>query len=133
MVLLVERGMSVGCTTHNEETLRWALAMLVLCHYTNVPTARDLYDKIQDLKRVWVSEAKDFFLDRAQVFPESPDDLPSEIFEQAYKKWKPVSIRFAGINTVADAIPLRGNSKLLKKAKTKAETEALNAVFEEPL
>ena len=130
MVLLVERGMSVGCTAHNEETLRWALAMLILCHYTQVPTARDLYDKIQDLKRVFVAEAKPWFLNHLEEFPEVPVDLPSDIFEHAYKKWKPVSIRFAGINTVADAIPLRGNSKLLKKSKTRAETDALNAAFE---
>jgi hypothetical protein len=132
MVLLVERGMSVGCTAHNEETLRWALAMLILCHYTQVPTARDLYDKIQDLKRVFVAEAKPWFLNHLEEFPEVPVDLPSDIFEHAYKKWKPVSIRFAGINTVADAIPLRGNSKLLKKSKTRAETDALNAAFEGP-
>ena len=132
MVLLVERGMSVGCTTHNEETLRWALAMLILCHYTQIPTARDIYDKLQELKRVFAAEAESFFLERLEQFPELPEHLHPAIFEQAYKKWTPVCARFAGINTVADAIPLRGNSKLLKKVKTKAETDALNAVFEGP-
>ena len=36
MVLLVERGMSVGCTNHSEETLRWALAMMLLSQVQHV-------------------------------------------------------------------------------------------------
>ena len=85
--------------------------------HTDTDGERDIYDELQELKRVFAAEAKAFSLDLLEEFPELPEDLPSDIVEQAYKKWAPVCTRFAGINTVADAIPLRGNSKLWKKGK----------------
>ena len=132
MTLFVERSMSFGCTKPTEETLKWGLAMLLLCHYRQVPKPREIYDKLQDFKRAFVAEAKPFFLDHLEEFPEMPEHLPRPIFTHAYKQWTPVCSHFAGINTVADSIPLRSNSKLLKKGQTKAEVKALEAAFDEP-
>ena len=110
MTLFVERSMSFGCTKPTEETLKWGLAMLLLCHYRQVPKPREIYDKLQDFKRAFVAEAKPFFLDHLEEFPEMPEHLPRPIFTHAYKQWTPVCSHFAGINTVADSIPLRSNS-----------------------
>ena len=60
MTLFVERSMSFGCTKPTEETLKWGLAMLLLCHYRQVPKPREIYDKLQDFKRAFVAEAKPF-------------------------------------------------------------------------
>ena len=131
MTLFVERSMTIGCTKPTEETLKWGLAMLLLCHYRQVPKPRDIYDKLQDFKRAFVAEARPFFFDHLEEFPAMPEHLPGPIFAHAYKQWTPVCIQFAGINTVADSIPLRSNSKLLKKGKSKAEVDALDAAFGE--
>ena len=55
---LVERGMAIGCTDANEQTLKWALTVLLMSHYKELPTAKQIYDKLQELKQAWESEQK---------------------------------------------------------------------------
>ena len=76
MTCMVERAMAVGCTKPEEDTYRWCVAMLLLCHYQHVPTPKEIYAKIQDLKKAWLCEAKPFFLDHIEEFPEMPEHLP---------------------------------------------------------
>ena len=131
MTLMVERAMSVGCTQPAEQTYKWCLAMLLLCHYRQVPKPQEIYEKLQDLKKSWSCEATAWYLDHIEEFPDMPVHLPRQIFEHAYAKEQPVAAKFAGINTVAESIPLRKNSKLLKATKNRAEIEALDAAFAE--
>ena len=89
--------------------------MLLLCHYDDLPDAQLLYDKLQDMKRTWLAETKDFFLERIDAYPEDPQSLPKKIFAEAYSADDPpITMAMAGINRVAECIPLRSNSKLLK-------------------
>ena len=129
MTCMVERAMAVGCTKPEEDTYRWCMAMLLLCHYQHVPTPKEIYAKIQDLKKAWLCEAKPFFLDHIEEFPEMPEHLPPKVFKHAYPEAGPVSVKFAGINTVAESVPLRKNAKVLKGNKTRAETTALDEAY----
>lgn len=129
MTMMVERGMSVGCVRPKEDTYKWCLAMLLICHYKTVPAPRVVYDKLQDLKQSWVSEAKAFYLDHLQEFPETPEHLPKKIYEQAYPEAQPVCLTLQGVNTIADSIPLRSNSKLLKHSKSRSETAVLEEAY----
>ena len=81
--------------------------MLLLCHYRQVPKPQEIYEKLQDLKKSWSCEATAWYLDHIEEFPDMPVHLPRQIFEQAYAKEQPVTAKFAGINTVAESIPLR--------------------------
>ena len=54
-------------------------------------------------------------------FPENVSDLPEHIFNDAYTDAiPPITVALHGINTVAEAIPLRSNSKLLNAIRSTA-------------
>lgn len=129
MTLMVERAMDVGCVKPQEDTYRYCLAMLLACHYTSVPAPQEIYQKVQELKQSWVSEAKPFYLDHIQDFPEHPTDLPQKVFEHAYPDKQPVSVTLQGLNTIADSIPLRGNSKLLKQSRSRIANTLLEDAY----
>ena len=121
--------MSVGVVRPDEHTYKWCLAMLLACHYKTVPSPRSVYDKLQDMKKAWVSEAKAFYLDHVQDFPEMPKHLPTRMYEHAYPAADHVCVTLPGINTIADSIPLRSNSKLLKGAKSRSEAAVLEDAY----
>ena len=121
MTRLVERANSFGLTNPDEKTFKWMLALLLILHYVEIPSYKDIYSKLQDLKQCCESEKKDFALEHVVEFPEHPGDLPPAVFKHAYpnEDEQPLSATLPGVKTVADHIPLRSNSKLLKGAKAK--------------
>ena len=118
MTRMVERGLSVGCLDADEQTIKWALATLLLTHYDDLPTPQQIYQKVQDFKMSWMAEKLVYKHEQLAEFPENVSDLPEHIFNDAYTDGSPpITIVINGINTVADSIPLRSNSKLLKTPK----------------
>ena len=97
MTILVERGLKIGLVDPDEQAHKWGFAFLLTCHYTELPPAQLLYDKLQDLKATWQSERRNFFLERV----DAADDPP-------------LPVVVVGINKISDSIPLRASSKLLK-------------------
>jgi len=81
------------------------------------------------MKKAWVSEAKAFYLDHVQDFPEMPKHLPKRMYEHAYPAANHVCVTLLGINTIADSIPLRSNSKLIKGAKSRSEAAVLEDAY----
>lgn len=127
MTTLVERGISVGCVDPDEQSLKWLLATLLLAHYPEIPTYQQIYNKLQDLKQSYAAERKSVPHEQLATFPEDPKELPASIFNAAYpdEADKPLKLVIQGINTVAENIPLRKNSKLLKgKSTGRAEVNA---------
>ena len=118
---LIERAYQNGLTNPNEESFRWMLAFLLVVHYNELPSARQLYDKLGDLKKAFKCEQKPLPHEHIPQLPESPNDLPQHIFKHAYpcSNRGPVAVAIAGINTIAASIPLRENSKLLKGKHSK--------------
>ena len=117
LTLLVERAMNVGCHSSEEQTKKWMLALLVRLHYKELPSAQSLYDKVQDLKRTCKAEWKNVYAEFIDEFPENAEELPQSIFGVAYADEAPHPVELSGLNAIAKAIPLRENSKLLKKGK----------------
>jgi len=132
MTTIVERGNRCGCNNADEQTWKWSMAVLLLCHYKVMPEAHHIYEKLQDFKKVWTCESKAWALEHLVDFPETPSQLPRDIFEAAYDPDDPpVSVKLPGINTVAELIPLRKNSKLLKQPLKKAAKQELADAFAE--
>ena len=131
MTLMVEIAMRIGLTKPTEDSYKWSMAMLLVCHYKEVPSPRTIYDKLQDFKNTWDCEKKAWYFDHIENYPEQPVHLPKQIYEHAYADAEPVMMHFAGINTVASSIPLRRNSKLLKNARTRGESQALETAYQE--
>jgi len=102
------------------------LAMLLMCHYNDIPGPNEIHDKLVDLKQVVMCERKAFPLVYLKIFPDDPQELPSEVFSYAYSDSQPIPCVLPGINSIAKKIALRGNSQLLKQSP-KAKVEPLQA------
>ena len=125
LTAIVERGISVGCDDPEEQTYKWALATLLIVHYDELPEPKQLYDKLQEVKAAFAAEKKGLGFVRIQQFPEFPSDLPGDIFQSAYAVEKPNARILKGIIAIAEAIPLRSNSKKMKKGKCVAAAKGL--------
>ena len=125
LTLLAERAMKVGCHSGDEQTKKWMLALAVRLHYTELPSAQSLYDKVQDLKRSCIAEFKHLYAEFVDEYPDRAEEIPKAIFANAYADEAPHPVELSGLNAIAEAIPLRKNSRLLKKGKPL--TERLNA------
>ena len=49
---LVHRLMLVGCHDPSEQTLKWGLALLMMCSFDELPNAEVRREKLQDLKSI---------------------------------------------------------------------------------
>ena len=119
MTWLVERANSIGMANPDEQTLKWMLAMLLLLHYDELPTYKEIYNKLQELKRCCESERKHFEIQHLLKFPDNPNQLPTPVFAHAFPDHEnpPLQGELSGVSTVASCIPLRANSRLLKGKK----------------
>lgn len=117
VAMAIDRGLAVGCMDPDEQTLKWLLATLLLVHYDELPSTQIIYGKLQDLKHAYAAEKKVFDHEQLVDFPTDPTELPDHIFADAYAVERPDhAMTLQGVNTVAELIPLRRNSKLLKKS-----------------
>ena len=124
MTRLVERANSIGLTHPDEQTIKWMLAVLVISHYEDAPKPEDLYRKLNELKEAIVSERKAYPHEHILEYPDRPSDLSFQMYEWAYtEEHKPVHIQLHGINSIADKIPLRKNSKLLRRGQVEEEPD----------
>jgi len=117
MTQAVERANSVGCINCHEQSFKWLLAFLLLVHYDELPTYRQIFDKLHDLKACALAERKPYAHEMLVEFPEDPSELPRSVWNFAYSASPPTKVTMQGVNTVSEHIPLRGNSKLLKGKK----------------
>ena len=124
MAKVVERGNSIGCTHPSEQCLKWMMALLLVVHYDELPSYRTIYDKLQELKQTVTAERKPWAFQCIMEFPDDPHTLPEDIFNSAYGAEPPVKRDFVGINAVAESVPLRGNSRLLKGKASRSEVAA---------
>ena len=126
----VERLQLCGCTHPDEHTLQRILALLLSVHYAELPGARDLYNKLQDLKKALVVERKPCPFTKVKEFPKTPSELPKDVFDFAYSTALPVTMELPGVHVIGSRIPLRSTSKLLKdELSTKSKT-AIKKEFE---
>jgi hypothetical protein len=131
----VERPMLAGALHLDEQSLGRILGLLVSTHYDEIPPARSLYAKLQELKTAVSTERKSYPFVQLKEFPDDPNELPEDIFAFAYAEGAPVDVELHGINVIVDRIPLRSNSKLLNDepkmtVKVKKEFEALKKATE---
>ena len=126
---LVERANLLGCTNPDQQAVKWMLAMVLMCHYGDVPAPKEIYEKLQELKHVIVCERKHYPLQQLTKFPDTPAELPAEVIDYAYSDDKPIAMEMSGINSVAEKmIPMRSNHKLLKQSPQAKGSEKQPAV-----
>lgn len=116
---VAERANAMGVTNPDEQALKWLLAILLLAHYESLPSYKEIYQKLQELKACFATERKAFPFERMIVYPDTPHELSEDIYSHAYTGDDvPVSCYVPGLTNIAENhIPLRKNSKLLKQGK----------------
>ena len=130
MTRFMERANLLGLVcTFDEKTYKWMLAVLLAVQYKDkeTPDAHFIYNKLQELKQAKEAVTKYYPHTVLSKYPESPSELDSMMFAYAYPDAadKPVSVKLPGLQAIANRIPLRSNSKLLKeKPKPKKTIEA---------
>ena len=134
---LVDRGNLLGCNHPDEQTLKWMLAMLLMTHYGDMPSAAIIYEKLQELKQIVAAERKASPLEQLQSFPNTPSELPKDIYSYAYSDGDPIAVELPGVNAIADKISLRSNNRLLKKSPIKQQQPPagihIKPKFEQPM
>ena len=124
MTRVVERANRLGLCHPDEIALRWLLATLLLAHYDTLPSAREMFNKLSELKQVCVCERKSNTLEIIFIYPDSPFELDEVIFAHAYDvDDPPINVELHGIIQVAERIALRKNSQLLNDDKGGRDTE----------
>ena len=100
------------------------------------PPANVIFDKLHVLKLLVESERKirPESLDgqEPQAYPATPHGLVKPVFDHAYPDVDngPKAVVLAGINAVAERIPLRSNSKLLKGLQRTGQCQAPSSFFD---
>ena len=120
MTKAIERLSLLGVRNYDENTYKWLLAVILVSHYEELPCARDIHCKLQDLKQVRTVEKKAFPHEWIVTYPETPADLPAHIYNWAYSDEGPANRDMIGIKAIGKKIPLRKNSLLLKECKVKS-------------
>ena len=120
MTRLMERAHLLGLVcTFDEKTYKWMLAVLLAVQYKDkeTPDAHFIYNKLQELKQAKEAVTKYYPHTFLSKYPEFPSELDSIMFAYAYPDAadKPVSVKLPGLQAIANRIPLRSNSKLLKE------------------
>ena len=130
LCVLAERGMKLGMVDPDEQSFKWLLAMLLLCHYDELPDAQHIYDKLHDLKRTWSAEKRSISVEKLSTYPETPSLMPPSLFNDAYETDDPpIIVHMPGVTRIAECVPLRNNSKLLK-AKQQQQHHQRNSCTE---
>jgi len=118
--ILVDRFLRLGLTHADEQTVKWAVATLVVTKAGvtgTLPTYQALHELVQDFKGTLESSRRPYTGVRLKVFPAAPANMPADVYQAAYDADDPPvdadlpTLRF----TAENHIPLRKNSALLTK------------------
>ena len=136
MTRFMERANLLGLVcTFDEKTYKWMLAVLLAVQYKETPDAHFIYAKLQELKQAKEAETKYYPHTVLSKYPEFPSELDSIMFAYAYPDAadKPVSVKLPGLQAIANRIPLRSDSKLLKEKPKKKRQLKQQSTDEEAL
>ena len=96
---LVHRLCLIGCNHPDEQSLKWALALLLMCCYQELPAPQTMVqtERATFAELPWIG-----------TYPESPQDLPPPVWTHAYEEASPVSKDWPGIAAIAENLFLSG-------------------------
>ena len=140
MMVVVQRFKSLGIKSLHEQTVRWAVALLV-CLWSDkigkLPGYNMIFELVKDLKKAFETAPGD--VSRASLpfilkFPEHTADLPEGFVEKAYGSDPPVVKTLEKLAHVAlHHVPLRSNSKLLAGCTSQTGSTAASGSATQPM
>ena len=95
-MIVVQRYKRLGVKSLHEQTVKWAVAMLV-CLWTDragkLPSYSQIFELVKDFKKAWetgLSDISHVGLQTLYEFPEHTADLPDGFVEKAYGSDEPI-------------------------------------------
>ncbi len=114
--VMVARLNRLGICNPHEKTIRWSLAFLIMLHYNDIPSPREIFNQVKDCKDVIEAERKPYPHHLIVNYPKSPADLPENMRDYAYDAddpWEDVHVQ--GLEDMAiNKMIMRSNHKALK-------------------
>ena len=112
-------GLQVGC----EQTVKWAIALVLHCHTDNnggFPTYSSIFLLVQEFTSTMESCRKPGYPHRVYVYPELPTDLDERHYNYAYPEGNPPIARCMPklASYAMNHVPLRKNAKVLINEET---------------
>ena len=118
--MLVNRLHSIGLVSLHEQTVKWAVGLLVwsIFHQTKAyPDYKSIFALVHSFKMAHeVRRASVKALDLV-VFPRLPKDLPEDVLKSAYKEVVAEAREVEGLADIVAHVPLRQSSKLLREGQ----------------
>ena len=98
----------LGVTNPHERSLRWMVAILVLCHYESQPKYKVIFSVLGDIKEEFEVQNSCFQRGHLIQYPDSPTGLSKPRYDHAYgDDDKPVHKRIDGLRNMAiNHVPL---------------------------
>lgn len=119
--VVVSRWVAVGLKNLSEDTVRFGAALVVTCHFSQLPSAKSIYNIVQDMKDLFKSTPKpDCPGAVLKTYPLDPKQLEAERLKHAYPDDDPPLNREAErLRLIAkNYTPVRSTSKLLKEPRS---------------
>ena len=106
-----------GCTNPHEQTFKRVLAILLLCHFPELPTHQQIYDYLQDLKAISAVNNNGWTHSGVFNYPTEPYGCSESIQKNVWDSSDPpIRVELIGMsNFIMNHIPCRRNSRLLRK------------------
>ena len=128
MHVVNSRLVRCGCVHSHEQTVKFAVGLLMLTHFVQLPAHQEIYKHVLDYKAVCASsEGVVYPYEHILVYPNFPSELPERMRNHAYDiDAPPISVTIEGLHSICcQHIPLRKNSKLLASRAANDATEAV--------
>ena len=138
MATCVHRARLLGIWNPDEQAVKWLLALIYKCHYAELPPPKQRFKQVNELKELFVSEQGSQHMTipaGLRTYPGNARELPGSLYKAAYSTDQPPEDRssdMTGLAVIAQGIPLRKTSKLLKGCVHDADDELDEPVTKRP-
>jgi len=124
--VLVNRLVRLGVGSASEQTIKWSVAIMLDVHFDSggaMPTYQCIFMLVEAFKAQLAGNKKTYPHDHIVVYPETPDDLSTDMHGFAYDDDDPpICVALDRVGNIAhNHIPLRKNSNLLAKEREATE------------
>ena len=122
-----------GCTHPHEQTYKYWLTLVLLCHYEVWPMYKTVYSHLQYLKECVVTCRKPWRLPKLATYPHMPHELPPHVYQHIFQHGEPIVLKLERFDVMANHhVPLRSNALLIRNEE-KGSARGSKREVDEPL
>jgi hypothetical protein len=120
-IVLIMRMRALGLRDIEEQTVKWAVAILINCFMVanggNWPSYHYIYQQVQEFKATWTTTARPSSQPWMATYPQDPNSLPPAMFLACYGEEAPIYRDMPMLHTILLNMVMRSSSKFLRQEK----------------